>query len=231
MPLVMCTCKLLARHGAITLSPLLLTHLSCYPCVYQALEGANPRAVGYDTMMTEMITEAERNAHKPPQRLIFMACLSRLMPQLMLYTVKYLSRLMPLLLEWLHAHDEPTRGITLATLAEVMRSCWPRMAVHAELIVEHLHAVDRAEKQQSRRAGKGAAGSADQSNGSTMDDVRDNGGEQTVVPGSTALLQQVFGLAQQLLEMANKGTAICTSEQQSGSAYTRGCRLVQELPG
>jgi hypothetical protein len=66
--------------------------------------------VTYHRLLQELITEVERSAHKPQQRLTFMSCLAMLLPQLGLYSVRHFSRLMPLLLEWTHAFDIGAAG-------------------------------------------------------------------------------------------------------------------------
>lgn len=96
------------------------------------------RSAGYHTLAQELITEAERNAHSAQKRLVFLACLAKLLPCIGLYIVRYFAQLMPLLLEWTHAYDEGTVIVALQVLASVLRHAWPRMAAHADVIWEHL---------------------------------------------------------------------------------------------
>eukprot|EP00879_Flechtneria_rotunda_P005699 GHRR01006000.1.p1 GENE.GHRR01006000.1~~GHRR01006000.1.p1 ORF type:complete len:233 (+),score=74.52 GHRR01006000.1:144-842(+) len=110
----------------------------------QALEGKNVRAEGYHMLMKELLTEAERSAHKPQQRLIFLACVALLIPRLGLYILRYFAQLMPLLLEWAHAYDEKTVVVALWVLATVVQHAWPRIEAHAGVIWQHLVQVAKA---------------------------------------------------------------------------------------
>jgi hypothetical protein len=111
----------------------------------QAVEGSgNVRSPAYHQLLLELITEAERNAHKPQQRRIFMACLARLLPCVGLYVLRHMASLMPLLLEWSHAYDEASVLAAVQLLGCVVRHSWPRVGVHAALMWRHLVEVVRA---------------------------------------------------------------------------------------
>jgi hypothetical protein len=110
----------------------------------QAVEGSsNVRSPTYHQLLQELITEAERNAHKPQQRLIFMGCLGRLLPCIGLYVLRHTAALLPLLLEWSHAYDEASAVTAVRLLECVVQQAWPRMGVHAGMIWRHLVEVVR----------------------------------------------------------------------------------------
>lgn len=52
--------------------------------------------------------------------------------------LRYFSRLMPLLLEWLHAFDHATALAALQTLHVIVKHTWPRVPPHAALLWRHL---------------------------------------------------------------------------------------------
>jgi hypothetical protein len=107
----------------------------------------NVRAPAYHQLLLELITEAERSAHKPQQRLIFMGCLARLLPCISLYVLRHTAALMPLLFEWSHAYDEASVLAAVRLLGSVVRHAWPRVGVHVALIWQHLVEVVRAAEQ------------------------------------------------------------------------------------
>lgn len=113
------------------------------------------RADSYHELLQELITEAERNAHKPQQRLIFMGCVARLVPVVELYTVRHFAQLLPLLLEWTHGYDEASVVAALQVLACVVQHAWPRMGVHAGVLWQHLElVVQAAEERQWLETGR-----------------------------------------------------------------------------
>jgi hypothetical protein len=121
----------------------------------QALEGGDARSATYHALLAELLTAAERGANKPQQRLVLIACFARLSPQLGLYAVRHFSTLMPLLLEWCHAHDEASSVAALQLLVLLTGQARPRMAVHAGALRQHAEAVMRqvaVEGGSSRRA-------------------------------------------------------------------------------
>lgn len=124
-------------------------------CV-QAIEGKDPRSPTYHSFMLELLQEAERTAYKPQPRLVFMACVARLVPRLGLYVVRHLAALMPLLLEWVHAYDEESSVVALQLLCLLVQQAWPRMGVHAGVIRQHVEQVVRQEQvEQGTRAAAG----------------------------------------------------------------------------
>ena len=52
--------------------------------------------------------------------------------------VRYYSRLMPLLLDWLHSPDQATQLESLRAMQSIIRNTWPRIPPHASLIRQHL---------------------------------------------------------------------------------------------
>ncbi|KAG2430769.1 hypothetical protein HYH02_013608 [Chlamydomonas schloesseri] len=104
----------------------------------QRIEGKDPRAPGYHALACTLLAEAERGAHVAARRLAFLPAAASLVACLGLTTCRYLSRLMPLLLEWLHAHDVVTRVQALGALGAVVRATWPRIPAHAAALWRHL---------------------------------------------------------------------------------------------
>jgi hypothetical protein len=123
----------------------------------QALEGRDQRSTAYHSLLIELLQEAERTAFKPQPRLVFLACVARLVPQIGLYTVRHLAALMPLLLEWVHAYDEPSSVVALQLLSLLVKFAWPRMGVHAGVIRKHVgevlgqEAVEQGPRQQQQQ--------------------------------------------------------------------------------
>lgn len=144
--------KLLLPIRAGRASPSYEHNFSCFMCCcaiaagcLQALEGADQRSSTYHSLLLELLQEAERTAHKPAPRLVFMACMGRLLPRLGLYVVRHLEALMPLLLEWVHAYDEQSSVVALQLLALLVRCAWPRMGVHAGVVRRHVGQVIQQE--------------------------------------------------------------------------------------
>lgn len=147
--------------------------LTAAAAAVQALEGKDQRSTVYHSLMLELLQEAERTAHKPQPRLIFMACVARLVPRLGLYVVRHLAALMPLLLEWTHAYDERSSVVALQLLMLLVQHAWPRMGVHAEVLRKYVAELLRQERveqggrqgglsqqqQQQRQQGDGLQGS------------------------------------------------------------------------
>ncbi len=101
----------------------------------------------------------ERQAHVPARRLAFMPAWSHLQEGMGLTALRYTGRLMPLLLEWLHAYDRRSRVSALRLLGGVVRATWPRVAAHAGTLWGHLLAVMlRASGEQEQ---EGAGGESD----------------------------------------------------------------------
>lgn len=55
-----------------------------------------------------------------------------------LASVRFFSRLLPLLLEWVHAPDMDTRLAALPVLHAVLKHTWPRLPAHASIIWQHV---------------------------------------------------------------------------------------------
>jgi hypothetical protein len=105
----------------------------------------------------------ERGGYRAAPRRSFLACLPYLLAVAQAQALRHLSRLMPLLLEWLHVHDRGSRLGALVGLRLVMQSCWVRLPAHAGLVWEHLVVVAAEEVAAGSRpdaagdAGMGAA--------------------------------------------------------------------------
>eukprot|EP00967_Tisochrysis_lutea_P072996 scaffold97593_cov21-Tisochrysis_lutea.AAC.2 len=54
------------------------------------------------------------------------------------HTHSYTHRLLPLLLEWLHSYDAPSRAAASRGLCHLITRTWPRMPRHAPLLWQHL---------------------------------------------------------------------------------------------
>ncbi|GBF96650.1 hypothetical protein Rsub_09283 [Raphidocelis subcapitata] len=120
------------------------TSLPAAVAVVRAIEPpGEPRAEGYHRLTRELLSEAERAAHKPRQRLVFMACLGLLLPRLRLYAARHLGRLAPLLLEWLLSLDGRSRLAALGCWGALLRACWPRAGAHGQVVWRHLLAAAR----------------------------------------------------------------------------------------
>lgn len=51
---------------------------------------------------------------------------------------RHFSRLMPLLLRWLHASGSSTKAAAVTALRIVLLNSWPRIPAHAPLLWQHL---------------------------------------------------------------------------------------------
>ena len=74
-----------------------------------------------------------------------------------LATVRAFSRLLPLLLEWVHAPDLDTRIAALRTLRSVLARAWPRLPAHASLIWQHIAREYESERALARASVAAAA--------------------------------------------------------------------------
>ncbi|KAF8066261.1 HOL3 [Scenedesmus sp. PABB004] len=133
------------------------TAMPAATALVMALEGRDCRSDAYHGLLAELVSEAERSAHKPAQRLVFMACLALLAPRLGLHAARHLGAAMPLLLEWAHAHDERSAQVALLALARLTAVAWPRMPAHAGVLWRHLLALARRAEERCWLA-RGAAG-------------------------------------------------------------------------
>ncbi|KAG2493936.1 hypothetical protein HYH03_007867 [Edaphochlamys debaryana] len=123
------------------------------------IEGKDPRAPGYHALAAELLSEMERTAHLPERRMPFMPAAARLVTALGLTTVRHLGRLMPLVLDWLHAPDAPTRIGALRLTNAVVRATWPRVPAHAPALWRHVLVVlvrlERAKRGRDEGPGTG----------------------------------------------------------------------------
>ncbi|KIZ07334.1 hypothetical protein MNEG_0621 [Monoraphidium neglectum] len=104
----------------------------------------DPRSEALHSLFKELLTEAERAAHKLPQRLVFLACAARLLPRLRLHAARHLPCAAPLLLEWSVTHDAGSRAAALGCLEALLLCCWPRAAAHGAVVWRYLLAAARA---------------------------------------------------------------------------------------
>lgn len=74
-----------------------------------------------------------------------------------LATVRAFSRLLPLLLEWVHAPDQDTRLAALRALRSVLERAWPRLPAHASLIWQHIAREYESERALARASAAAAA--------------------------------------------------------------------------
>ncbi|KAK9803291.1 hypothetical protein WJX72_008564 [[Myrmecia] bisecta] len=111
-----------------------------------ALEGKDPYAAGYDLIMRGMLEEGERHAHVPARRIVWLRAIQPLLQALALVNVRYLGRLLPLLLQWLQEFDRPSRTGALQALHCVIQQTWPRIPAHADLLWQHLQWAHDREK-------------------------------------------------------------------------------------
>ena len=58
-----------------------------------------------------------------------------------LQTLRFFSKLMPLLLNWCQEPDPATQLKALEVLQEVVRHTWPRMPAHASFLWSQLHVI------------------------------------------------------------------------------------------
>jgi len=165
----------------------------------QALESpTDPRAEAYHTLLKELLIEAERTAHKRDQRLIFMACLARLLPRVRLYAARHLSRVAPLLLEWLLAVDGQTRCAAAGCWEAVLRCCWPRAGAHAAVVWRHLaaaaRAVDSSDWEIGGRGGGGSGGTngGEEDRGEVLRSFEELGRLLVAIVGREAVLEGAF---------------------------------------
>ena len=70
-------------------------------------------------------------------------------------SVRSFSRLLPLLLEWVHAPDQDTRLAALKALHAVLALTWPRLPAHASLIWQHISREYESELAVERAASSG----------------------------------------------------------------------------
>lgn len=67
--------------------------------------------------------------------------------------VRHFHRLMPLLLEWMHAPDLETRLAAVKVLRTVLTRTWPRLPAHASLIWQHVTSEYKLEARHAEAAG------------------------------------------------------------------------------
>jgi hypothetical protein len=82
-----------------------------------------------------------------------------------LASVRAFARLLPLLLEWVHAPDQDTRLAALAALHAVLSRTWPRLPAHASLIWQHILREYESEAATARTASPGEQETAEKNDG------------------------------------------------------------------
>jgi hypothetical protein len=106
-----------------------------------SLEGNEARCNGYHLLMMDLLTEAERGLHIKAKRLPFLLYICPLIQAMGLTTLRYISRLMPLVIESLHSYDVESRIAAVLLLYNVVKCSWVRITSHLPLILRHLEAA------------------------------------------------------------------------------------------
>jgi len=117
------------------------------PCVVAlsaSIGGRDPASPVHDQVMTTFLGVARRHGHEPNWRRPLLGSLDPLIQLLGIQTLKFISRLLPLLLEWSRVYDVQSRTGALRVLCTLIRMCWPRIPVHASHIAEQLILALRA---------------------------------------------------------------------------------------
>lgn len=92
-----------------------------------------------------MLAEGERWAHVPARARWWLVAMPPVLRALGLHAAAHSSRLMPLLLRWLHLPDARVAALALRALGCVIRGTWPRVPAHACVIRRHLAQLYRVE--------------------------------------------------------------------------------------
>ncbi|BDA44453.1 Uncharacterized protein At2g39910 at C-terminar half [Coccomyxa sp. Obi] len=103
-----------------------------------SLEGRDIFGTGYEWVLGEMLTQGNSYAHVPSRRIAWLQAAQPLLQAMGLASVRHFSRLLPLLLEWLHAPDLDTRLAAAPVLHAVLKHTWPRLPAHAGLLWQHV---------------------------------------------------------------------------------------------
>lgn len=106
-----------------------------------AIEGSEARSNGYHQIMSYLLTEAERGIHIKAKRLPFLLHVSPLIEAMGLTILRYIARLMPLVLESVHSYDVESRSAAVHLLFIVIKCSWVRISSHLSLLLHHLDAA------------------------------------------------------------------------------------------
>lgn len=122
--------------------------------------------------------------------------------------VRHFTRLMPLLLTWLHAEAAPQlRGAAAAALNAVTRGCWPHVGPHVTFLRAHL-----LQAREEAIAEQGSTGAEGQRGVGAGESVNEAGGSGS--PDATSGVLKVLDHWDQGLE------AIAASEQAAAEMQT-----------
>ncbi|KAK9915551.1 hypothetical protein WJX75_000610 [Coccomyxa subellipsoidea] len=102
------------------------------------LGGREIFCTGYEQVLGEMLTQGNSYAHVPARRIVWLQAAQPLLQAMGLASVRSFSRLLPLLLDWVHAPDVDTRLAALPVLHAVLKHTWPRLPAHASIIWQHV---------------------------------------------------------------------------------------------
>jgi len=123
--------------------------VTCAVSIATALEGATPQAEGYARLMGLFLDAGELNAAYHGRSLTFLRTLPPLVEAMKLQCVLHFSRVMPLLLDWLHAPVEDLHLKAAECLKLVMEVTWPRIPAHSAVLLEHFcKAYENAAREQ-----------------------------------------------------------------------------------
>mmetsp|Transcript_12823 Transcript_12823/g.32343 ORF Transcript_12823/g.32343 Transcript_12823/m.32343 type:complete len:169 (-) Transcript_12823:200-706(-) len=118
-----------------------------------ALEGQGrgaSRATSYAALLEALLRAAELHATAWARAKAFLTAAQPLCAAMKLQCLPYLSRLCPLLLEWLRPPASPdVRQEAAICLRVVVEATWPRIPAHAPLLLRHL--LQARQEERARR--------------------------------------------------------------------------------
>jgi hypothetical protein len=103
-----------------------------------SLEGGDPRAAGYHTLLDAMLNEISRTPHVDIKRHAFLESLAMVVPYVGMHIVRHFARLMPLLVEWVHSSKAEARLQAIGVMLMLVRYAWPQLSAHADVLQTHL---------------------------------------------------------------------------------------------
>lgn len=102
------------------------------------MEGNNPRARWYRSILNEMLGELERHQSDATRFTVWLQHISKLLEAMGLLLVAHFKRLLPLLFLWLHAPDDSITLLVLNSCCIIIKHTWPRMPFHVERFWQEL---------------------------------------------------------------------------------------------
>ncbi|KAA6425014.1 MAG: hypothetical protein FRX49_05188 [Trebouxia sp. A1-2] len=103
-------------------------------CAILCSMGSSCQGPGHQEVMRELLRQAEKQCHKKVRRLAWLEAIKPVFAVLGLQTLRFFSKLMPLLLNWCQEPDLATQLKALEVLQEIVRHTWPRMPAHASFL-------------------------------------------------------------------------------------------------